>query len=764
MWTRKSQIAIEHCYRFQESYPTSNVFWIHCSKAERIEQEYKEIARKLELPGWDDPKVNIGQMILDRLSDPKHGIWLMVLDNADDDDDTFFSSNLGLGGSQSQPLARYLPQSGPGFIVITTRDKRVGRRLANSEEPIMVDNFELKDALCLLQSKIGDYGSSMEEEARELFETVQFLPLAISQAAAFINENEISLATYVEMLRANESELTNLMNQGVPDHRRDLESSSSVMQTWKLSFDRIRTKYPRTGEVLSLMAVLDRQGILGWLLRTDDELESELLSALGTLKAYFMITTEKDREMYVLHRLVQVFTQEWLDVEGRGEHFQGVAVRLLSTKFPWPEYENWEWCELLLPHAQVASKYRLESKDYRLYRAKLLRLFSCYESARGQVGTAYEHAEMSYNERLCLLGEDNEHTMTSLSYLARYAIDLGKYEESERMAQQILTWRTKELGKEHQATISSVEDVASALEFLGRYQESEEMSRKALALRIKTKGKEHQMTLDAMNRLALSLGSQRKLEEAEGLLRHVIQRKHQMRSEDLRSEDHPSMSDSKSVLALVLSAHGKHEDAEQLQRETLLVERRIGGPKHPSTFTESLNLAYSLFKQSRLSEAIELFWNNLELQREVLPRAHPDILTTMIYLARVLNMRCEYEAAEQMYKEVLVLQQEALGKAHPGTLSTMFDISKTLFDQQKYEAARGNFQTTLQEQEKALGKTDIRTLETSFWLSMVLHDQERYEEAEEGFRSTLQEQEKALGETDTTTLNSSYWLSIVLYD
>ena len=54
---RKSQIAIEYCYRFQESNPDSHVLWVYGGSIARFYECYKRIATLLELPGFDDPQV-----------------------------------------------------------------------------------------------------------------------------------------------------------------------------------------------------------------------------------------------------------------------------------------------------------------------------------------------------------------------------------------------------------------------------------------------------------------------------------------------------------------------------------------------------------------------------------------------------------------------------------------------------------------------------------------------------------------------------------
>lgn len=55
---RKSQIAIEVCYRIHKQNPESWVFWVHASNASRFQDGYKEIADHMRIPGRDDPNTS----------------------------------------------------------------------------------------------------------------------------------------------------------------------------------------------------------------------------------------------------------------------------------------------------------------------------------------------------------------------------------------------------------------------------------------------------------------------------------------------------------------------------------------------------------------------------------------------------------------------------------------------------------------------------------------------------------------------------------
>ena len=59
---------------------------MHASNADRIEQDYRKVAELVKIPGRRDPQNNILELVARWVRDQKRGRWLLVLDNADDDD------------------------------------------------------------------------------------------------------------------------------------------------------------------------------------------------------------------------------------------------------------------------------------------------------------------------------------------------------------------------------------------------------------------------------------------------------------------------------------------------------------------------------------------------------------------------------------------------------------------------------------------------------------------------------------------------------
>jgi hypothetical protein len=82
--------------------------------------------------------------------------------------------------------------------------------------------------------------------------------------------------------------------------------------------------------MLSLAAVLDRQGIPKSLLRRDSDRIIDFTTALGTLQSFSLINVEKGGETFVMHRLVQLCMQSWLEMENTRQLYKDEAVGILS--------------------------------------------------------------------------------------------------------------------------------------------------------------------------------------------------------------------------------------------------------------------------------------------------------------------------------------------------------------------------------------------------------------------------------------------------
>src|SRR5436305_3088025 len=426
----------------------------------------------------------------------------MILDNVDDME-TFFTALVETPSAASKrvALSTSVPRSPKWKVVVTTRDSRVGERLTDRKKCITVPLLAEHEAVRLLYSKLSGYSNCTEADAAILVKTLDRLPLAITQAAAFISENYCTIRDYLEMLQSGDSDQIELLSKDLYDPRRDMDAPSSVVRTWKLSYDQIRTQKPRAAEMLALMAVLDRQGIPKSLLRRDDELSIEFITSIGVLLSFSLIEAEKGGDVFVMHRLVQLCMQSWLDMANKAETYRTEAMEIISRKFPTGEHGNWDACKLLLPHARKVQGYRYTSKDDQLNFSNLCHNMSWYDWSQGQYGMASDLAEAALKVRTEFLGHTDSATLASLVLLASVLRDMGKYEAAEEMNRRALEGRENVLGGDHPDTLTSVSNLASVLQAQGKYEAAEEMNRRALEGRENVLGGDHPDTLMSVGSL-----------------------------------------------------------------------------------------------------------------------------------------------------------------------------------------------------------------------------------------------------------------------
>ena len=254
---KKSQIAIEYCYRFRTKYKDAHVFWVHGSSHTRFEESYQRIAERLALPSLDNSSQQTLVRVRDWLSGQSNRPWLLVLDNMDDVNIIFRSKTQSCSSSKMhthEPLVKWLPNSSIGSVLVTTRDRRLGERLVPERRPIAVEIFAMEDGKWLLSKRVQLKDEVDEALSHQLLQALDFLPLAITQTTAFLVENQITIADYLDILQKDDSEMKEFLAIDIPDPGRDSDLSSSILQTWKVSFDQIRKQKPFAAEILSLMA------------------------------------------------------------------------------------------------------------------------------------------------------------------------------------------------------------------------------------------------------------------------------------------------------------------------------------------------------------------------------------------------------------------------------------------------------------------------------------------------------------------------------
>lgn len=92
------------------------------------------------------------------------------------------------------------------------------------------------DASALMKAKLGyqtEQGVATQDDIMKLTETLEFMPLAIVQAAAYIRHpaSRCFVAQYLEDFQSSDSQKLKLLDYDVGNIHRDMDAKNSILVT-----------------------------------------------------------------------------------------------------------------------------------------------------------------------------------------------------------------------------------------------------------------------------------------------------------------------------------------------------------------------------------------------------------------------------------------------------------------------------------------------------------------------------------------------------
>lgn len=279
----KTQLASEFAYVHASDYDL--VYWIRAEEAATIPDQFTALATQLGLDPVPDLELLQGQ-VHDRL----RGVpgWLLIFDNADRVEDI-------RAWLPSGPL----PPGIPGHVIVTTR--RGG--FTTLGRVMELDVIDLLSAVSLLRTRVPDLQENM---AQEIAKELGRLPLALEQAAAYLDRSAMPPGDYLSLLRQRAEDL---FARGQVSGRGD-----TIATLWDIALERISKEDPAAVVLLDLCAYLAPEPIPLDLFRLHAELLPAPLSSaatdqlafnevIGTLVDYSL--AKRTQAGLLLHRLVQ---------------------------------------------------------------------------------------------------------------------------------------------------------------------------------------------------------------------------------------------------------------------------------------------------------------------------------------------------------------------------------------------------------------------------------------------------------------------------
>jgi tetratricopeptide (TPR) repeat protein len=417
----KTELAVEFAHRFDSDYDI--VWWVPAEEPVTAAAALGELASRLGVPAAADQTARIGALF-DVLRGRDR--WLLIYDNADDPE--------ALGG--------LVPPTGGGSVLVTSRWAAWGRHA----EPLRVDVLDRLESVQFLTRRTG---LADPDGLAALAELVGDLPLALEEAAAYLEQTRVGLDTYLTLLRDRARDLLGLTASGDPaaglagaeaDQRR-------VATVWSVSLDRIRDAAPEAEALLDLFAFLAPT-----IPRTLAPAHSEVFAAglaaamvdpvrynalLAIAGRYSLIELSADE--IGVHRLVQAVIRAQLDRD-QERVMVLAAVELLRAAFPNDSWEpaSWAACETLLPHVLGVADHAQRLAVGAEQTGWLLDRASTYLRERGQYRQALPLATRAVNLTEVAFGPQHLDVARRRDTLARAMQALGRFAEARDQYENLL--------------------------------------------------------------------------------------------------------------------------------------------------------------------------------------------------------------------------------------------------------------------------------------------------------------------------------------
>lgn len=639
------------------------VFWLHASNASRFQHSYRSIAAQVGLASHDDKEADLLSLVFEWLRGDECGNWILIVDNADDANLFHPSSSalvsagpLGEGEDPSNRTflaSKYLPQSSNGKILVTSRNKAAALAIVGEIEAVLPIEAPVPDEVVELMKKKMPHDKSTLEEFKELAETLEYIPLAVTQACGHINANgglsgAMSVKRYLALFKENADKQAQLLMKDTGDWRRDPDVPNSVITSWWISFKHIENIHPEAASLLYLMSMFDRQSISRTLLENFSFKNFALDECLGVLTAFSLVTFQnglQDKENYGMHRLVQLSVTSWLAQAGEISEWRGQAISLLSQSFRWdhtkPETQtrkDFEICEELIPHVMLSLSRHVEGSDWRKAQGYLRLHLASYLMHQGEYGEA-------------------EKQITAASEMQ----DLWTSVDSMRM------FRLLEV---------------TILQFHGRFSAAEALSREVWDLMVKDHGAMHDYSIRALHCLAGCLTRQKKYSEAKEKISEVVR----AREVTLGLRNIQTL-DAMEELGRVLMGQGDLGAAAEMYSFGLEALTQTMGPSALRTLRLQSRIALLYIHQGENVKAAELLVSILDVRENLLGMSHSATMETLENLAFALDGQRKYAEVEVRMRRGLAWYQTDQASQVPVLFRYLFMLALSLTHQKKHVEA-----------------------------------------------------------------------------
>ena len=598
----KTSVAVEYAYRHLAEV---GVAWQFATEDGTVlAAGFGELAAQLGERGLADVRDPVASVhaVLAGSAVP----WLVIFDNA----------------ANMASVAAFLPPAGPGRVVITSQ---------NAVWPGQMLDVPMLDQDAGAGFLISRSGDSDREAALELAGELGGLPLALEQAAAYIQATGNTLAGYLAVFRGRRGDL--LSRGEAAGHPADLAA------TLGLALSRLEQEAPAAAGMARLLACMAPEPVpLALLLagaQAAQKLAPEVAAMVGpllgdpvaagdavaALRRYSLITPAGDG-LVLVHRLVQAITLAQVSA-GVADLWQQAAAALVEAAVPADASlpAAWPVCAVLLPHARAV----LDLTSAGIWQiARYLGYSGSYPAARDLyrlIAEAYNDAEV--------YGSEHPATLAARHDLARWTGQAGDAAGARDQYAALLPIEERVLGAEQPDTLTTR---ANLVYWTGQAGDA----------------------IGARDQYAALLPIEERVLGAE----------------------HPDTLTTRANLVYWTGQAGDAIGARDQYAALLPIRERISGAEHLDTQRVRANVARWTGQAGDAAGARDQYAALLPAIERVLGAEHPDTLRVRANVALWTGQAGDAAGARDQYAALLPAIERVLGAEHPDTLSIRANVAR----------------------------------------------------------------------------------------
>lgn len=732
----KTELAKEYLHRYAGEYDL--ICWIPSSHDNQIRQTFSELADQLGL-GYEGAAT--GHVVRGVLEALRQGQpfrrWLLVFDNAE----------------TRESLNEYLPVAGSGHVIITSRNQSWSRGAAEGFLPVTV--FSRDESVQLLKRR--GPRELTDADAEQLAEELGDLPLALNQAAVWLNEVRMDIHEYLALLAEKKQDMLRLLEPVDPDY------PIPVAAAWNVSLDRLMRGNKAAGQLLQLCSYLDTVPVPRDLFKFGRSIDAppELLRALGDpaqlgiairdIGRYSLAQIDYQQDTISLHRLVQSAVRATMSHEEQ-EKMRHCAHQLLAGNDPRSDSpESARQYAFLASHAWASRAWDCEDA---WVRDLVVRLADHFER-RGEYDEALRWGETAHAEWTERLGPDARDTLRIEIYIARSLRGKSEFGRAREMCADTMRRIGSVLGEESPEYMEIEADHIRNLRISGDFRQSLALSKESWERRIRLFGDDDPETLTAAHFYAFDLQLVGRLTEALELYADVWARKEQVlgaehgmtrasidgyanvlmetgeyrkawevkqrlveRSVVLLGERHNAVLGIRAIFATMVRRVGRLKESAEISEQALRRLRAQLGEENDDTLSAALVHSLSLYSTERYTEALELAESSAERYAKLLGADHTNVASADVNRAIILRRLDRLVEARELDERAMLLFRDKLGAHHPTTLSCAINLANDRFRAGDIEGALASDEETLEACREALGER--HPLSILAWRNLVV--------------------------------------------